>query len=88
MKSCGWWWVVDLDYSVSSGPFFEFWISYWLGPGPGPESGPELDNSFPFVIFQVINSGNKMNQRTYEWGLKDEIFLLFIYNWQFSFKYL
>ena len=29
-KSWGWvggW--VELDYSVSSGPFFEFWISYW-----------------------------------------------------------
>ena len=24
-----WWWWVHLDYNVSSGPFFEFWISYW-----------------------------------------------------------
>ena len=22
-------WLVHLDYNVSSGPFFEFWISYW-----------------------------------------------------------
>ena len=34
----GWW--VQLDYNVSSGPFF----SYELVIGSGP--GPELDNQF------------------------------------------
>ena len=39
----GWWWVVvELDYSVSSGPFLSSELI--IGPGPGP--GPELDNSF------------------------------------------
>ena len=30
----GWWWV-QLDYSVSSGPFLSFEIE--IGDGPGPE---------------------------------------------------
>ena len=34
----GGWWVVYLDYNVSSGPF----LSYEIEIGDGP--GPELDN--------------------------------------------
>ena len=34
----GGWWVVYLDYNVSSGPFLSFEIE--IGDGPGPE----LDN--------------------------------------------
>ena len=40
LKSYGWV-VVDLDYSVSSGPFLSSELI--IGPGPGPE--PELDKN-------------------------------------------
>ena len=44
----GWWWV-HLDYSVSSGPFFEFWhlrlrLEMDQDPRDWDGPGPELDN--------------------------------------------
>ena len=42
------WWVVVLDYSVSSGPF----LSYEIEIGDGP--GPELDN----ILFCSITPTN------------------------------
>ena len=43
LKSCGWVVVVvELDCSVSTGPFLE--CELIIGPGPGP--GLELDNYF------------------------------------------
>ena len=41
----GGWWVVYLDYIVSSGPF----LSYEIEIGDGP--GPELDNKVLAEIF-------------------------------------
>ena len=49
----GGWWVVYLDYNVSSGPF----LSYEIEIGDGP--GPELDNSqkaLGLKCLKLINS--------------------------------
>ena len=41
-KVAGWWWVVHLDYNVSSGPFLT--MNFELDQDHGPRPGPGLDN--------------------------------------------
>ena len=51
-KLSGGWWVVELDYNVSSGPFLSLTLEIEIGDGPGPE----LDNISDNKLIKCVNN--------------------------------